>query len=273
MTYGIAPVAHALLIAPGADPPMKPRLAVLHVDAGNASSLYGYLKDRSGRRSPTSVDRSTKSTDDLGRSAGKSGAEIDKLSGRVRVLADVAPILGPSLAPVGALAIPAMSGLAEQFGFAATAAGVGVLAFQGVGDALKAMNKAGVEPTTANLQAAQMAMANISPAAQGLVRQLRSMIPEPHNLRDTAAEGLFPGMTEGLNSLESALPKVERIVGAVAGELGNLASDSGASLASPRWADFLDFLATDAPQPCKTWPRRPAAQVTRWLSCGWRSTH
>lgn len=37
------------LIPPGSnDPRIKPRVAILHVDAGNADSLYTYFRDRSG---------------------------------------------------------------------------------------------------------------------------------------------------------------------------------------------------------------------------------
>lgn len=46
---GICPFAKPLLIPAGEnDPPIKPRLAILHVDAGNAESLYLYFRDRSG---------------------------------------------------------------------------------------------------------------------------------------------------------------------------------------------------------------------------------
>jgi hypothetical protein len=43
------PVAKRLLIPPGSnDPRITPRVAILHVDAGNADSLYTYFRDRSG---------------------------------------------------------------------------------------------------------------------------------------------------------------------------------------------------------------------------------
>ncbi len=46
---GICPFAVKKLIPPGAnDPRIKPRLAILHVDAGNADSLYDYFRNRSG---------------------------------------------------------------------------------------------------------------------------------------------------------------------------------------------------------------------------------
>lgn len=45
----LCPFAEHLLIPPGAnDPRIIPRVAVLHVDAGDAESLYTYFRDRSG---------------------------------------------------------------------------------------------------------------------------------------------------------------------------------------------------------------------------------
>ena len=43
------PAAKHLLIEPGSnDPRIKPRVAVLHVDAGGAPSLFSYFRYRSG---------------------------------------------------------------------------------------------------------------------------------------------------------------------------------------------------------------------------------
>lgn len=39
---------HKLIPPPASDPRIKPRAAVLHVDAGGASSLFSYFRDRSG---------------------------------------------------------------------------------------------------------------------------------------------------------------------------------------------------------------------------------
>lgn len=45
----IIPFADELLIPPGSnDPRIKARIGILHVDAGNAESLYTYFRDRSG---------------------------------------------------------------------------------------------------------------------------------------------------------------------------------------------------------------------------------
>jgi hypothetical protein len=65
--------------------------------------------------------RSSKATDDFGRSVDRSRASIDQYSGRLTLLAQAAAALGPALLPVGAVGIPAVTGLAAQFGFAALA--------------------------------------------------------------------------------------------------------------------------------------------------------
>lgn len=49
MTKGLCPFADHLLIPPGPnDPPIRPRTAILHVDAGNAASLFRFFSRRSG---------------------------------------------------------------------------------------------------------------------------------------------------------------------------------------------------------------------------------
>ncbi len=208
----------------------------------NLNSLNG-----TAIRSSRGTTTITRDTDALTKSMDKGRSSIDQYSGRLSLLANLAGAIGPSLIPIAAVGVPAVAGLAAQFGFAALAGGTMIGAFQGVGDALTAMNKASLEPTAENLQAAKMAMEEISPAAQDMVTQLRHMGPAMKELRDTGASEMFPGFVEGLQSMETLLPTVRRIVGAVAGELGSIGADTGASLASDRWADFFTFLETDAP--------------------------
>ena len=59
--------------------------------------------------------------DRLGKSAQRNGAEIDRMSGRMRIFADVAAMFGPSLVPIGAAGIGALAGFTNQLGMAATA--------------------------------------------------------------------------------------------------------------------------------------------------------
>lgn len=203
------------------------RLQVLERDASGVGPAFAGLEDDSRRV----------------------GREVDQLSGRLAIARDALVTLGPAATPVAGVMVPALTGLASQAGFAALAGGTLAAAFQGVGGALKAMNKAQLEPTAANLQAARVAMAEIHPEAQAFVVRIRELIPALKDVRDEAAEGLFGGgLTASLDDIESLLPKAQRIVGAVAGELGSIAEDSAASLASDRWADFFVFLETEGPQ-------------------------
>lgn len=196
------------------------------------------------QRAFSDIDRaSTK----FGQGAEKSGAQIDRLSGRLRVLTDVATLLVPAGEAVGAVAVPAFTGLASQLGFAALAGGTAILAFQGIGNTLKLLNKASLDPTRENLDAAKVAMEKLSPAARKFAEEIRSLIPEVTRLRDIAAAGLFPGVVEGLQAMEAALPRVEGVVRAVSSALGDIAADTGKSLASDRWTPFLDFIAKEAP--------------------------
>ncbi|GAB3988888.1 hypothetical protein [Nocardioides marmoraquaticus] len=175
-------------------------------------------------------------------------SEIDRYSGRLRLFADLAAILGPSAVSIGAVALPAITGLAAQAGFAALAGGTLIGAFQGMGDALKAVNEAQLEPTAANLEKARLAMDRLSPAAQDLTQQLADLGPTLKGLRDLAATNMFPGISEGIEGLEGALPRVQNIVAEVSKAIGDIAADGGASLGSERWAEFFDFLAANAPE-------------------------
>lgn len=196
------------------------------------------------RRSVSDIDRPVS---DLGRSSNTASKEVDKLSGRMRIMADVAAILDPSLIPIGSVAVPAVAGLASQLGFAAVAGGTAILAFQGVGDALKALNDYQLSPTEAHLKSLQDKMSALGPAGRDFVRELQRLRPVLQDLQNVAQAGMFPGVTEGLKAMETALPKVEAVIAAVSKELGSIAADAGKSLASDRWTPFLDFIAREAP--------------------------
>lgn len=206
-----------------------------------ATTLERPIKSRDGMRGLAA------DVDSVGRSAQKTDKSINQLTGRLRLMADVAAILGPALAPIGAVGVAGIAGLANQLGAAALAGGTAILAFQGVGTALDAVNKARIEPTAANLEAARAALAELSPAAQDLVGKLQELRPALKGLRDAAAGGLFPGVIEGLDELETRIPEVERILSNVGSAMGSIFSDAANGLASSEWDDFFDFLATSVP--------------------------
>lgn len=212
-----------------------------------------------------------KDVDSLGKTAKRTEKDIDKLSGRLRILADVAAILGPTLAPIGAVSAAAIGGLASQLGFAAVGAGTAVLAFQGVGDALKALNKAELEPTAQNLEAARIEMERLSPAAADFAQKLMSLKPGLQELQGLAASGMFPGLARGLDGLESALPRVERLITAISTEVGNIAGDAGESLGSARWAPFLDFVAEEGPSALRDFATA-AGNTAHALAALWMGT-
>ncbi|MGH6978899.1 MAG: hypothetical protein ACRED4_06380, partial [Brevundimonas sp.] len=190
--------------------------------------------------SATQVDRLSKSSQGADRS-------INQLTGRIRLFADLAATLGPALVPLGGVALAGVAGLASQMGFAAIGAGVLVGSMQGLGDALSALNDYNLEPTTANLNKVEDALNGLTPAAADFAREAYGMLPALRAIRDAGAEALFPGLTESLDDLERLAPAVARIFESVGGALGDIAADGAASLASDRWADFFEFIATEAP--------------------------
>lgn len=182
----------------------------------------------------------------LDRSVDRSGRSIDQYSGRLRLFADAIATIGPATVPIGALAIPAMAGLSAELGFAALGAGTAVLAFNKFGEALAAVNKAHLDPTTTNLKNARAAMEKLSPAGQELVDKLRSMSGEFRSLRDAASEGLFPGVIESLDAFEVRLPQFQSIISSIATTMGEILAAGSESLASDRWDGFFNFLESEA---------------------------
>jgi hypothetical protein len=220
------------------------------------------------------VSKSTRTTsrdfDSLSTSAVRGSSSIDKLSGRLGILLKVAATLGPALIPLGAVGVAGVAGLANQFGFAAIAAGTAVIAFQGVGDALKAVNEAALEPTVANLEKARFALDALSPAGQALVGQLQEMRPLLIGLRDSAAGAFFPGLIDGLETLERLAPSLDAILTSVGSTLGDLFEAGAESLTSDRWADFFAVLAMNA-RPVLTDMASALGDVVHGLSELWEA--
>lgn len=190
--------------------------------------------------------------DHVGTSTRQVGPDIDRFSGRLRLFADAAAILGPSLVPIGAVAVPAITGLASQLGFAAVGMGSLVVAAQGVGDAMEAVNEAALEPTADNLRAAQEAMEKLGPEAQQFVARFQELRPVLSDVRDAAAAGWFPGLTEALDDVERIAPNLERIFRSVGEAGGGLAADLGDWFAGPEGQEFLSFIEAEAPRALET---------------------
>ena len=142
------------------------------VRAAAATKLLDHELAGLGRQSVVTSGQVTK-TETSTRTA---GSEIDRMSGRVKLLGHTLAAVGPAVVPIAGVAIPAVAGLTAELSFAVIAGGTAVIAFQGVGDALKTLSEARINPTAANLQKARQAMEQLSPAGQDLVRTLSGAV-------------------------------------------------------------------------------------------------
>ena len=172
--------------------------------------------------------------------------EIDTTNDRTAWLAQGILAIGPALSPIGAAAVPIFSGLVTQMTLAAGAAGVMVAGFQGVGDSLGALNDYQLEPTADNFNKLQLELEKIGPAGEEFVRFLDSVGPQFAELQMLSREGMFPGMEDGIESLLTMMPQLERVTTEVAQAIGELSSDAGEGLAGPRFREFFDYLERDA---------------------------
>lgn len=172
--------------------------------------------------------------------------EINTTNDRTAWLAQGIAALAPVAVSVGATAIPVVMGLGTQLGVAAGAAGVLALGMVGIGDGLKALNTFQLDPTVENLEKVRLEMEKLGPAGADFVRFLDEIGDQLSVLRMDARDGMFPGMTDGIEDLMSRLPEVRNIVSSIAEGIGELAADAGAGLAGPEFDEFFDFLETDA---------------------------
>lgn len=218
------------------------RMRVLGEQSDVASKAMAGVRAEAGRLNGSGND----SIVTVGRNSQRTSKELDTMSGRMGLLAEAAITLGPALIPIGAAAVPALAGLTAGFGAAAGAAGVAVLALNGVGDALKAIDTYQLEPTQKNLQAMRAEFDKLGPAGAEFARFLDSLEPELRTLQDAAREGMFPGVEAGIHNLLALLPQVRSIISSVATEMGNLTAEAGAGLAGDGFASFFDYLETDA---------------------------
>jgi hypothetical protein len=231
------------------------------IAAERANRLKTSLRDqaRAAVDAEQGLDGTASAADKSTRSIDRNASSIDKLSGRLAILARVGAVLGPTLAPIGGVAVAGVAALSAQLGFAVIGIGTLVTAFQGVGTAIEAVEKARLEPTVANLQAAREALKQLGPEAQQFVQAFSEFRPVLRDLRDSAAAGFFPGMTEALDDFERMAPQVEQILQAVGKVSGDLVADAAGSLAGPEWAEFLDFLEREAPKALDTMGRTVGA--------------
>lgn len=170
---------------------------------------------------------------------------INQLTGRLRLFADLAAILGPGAVTLGAGGVAGLVALVSQLGAAATGAGVAYLAVAGLGDGLKALNEYQLEPTQANLEKLNEEWRKAGPAGREFLLYLDSIEPKLRSLQMAARAGLLPGAEEGIAELMTALPEVRRYIRQVAETMGDLAADAGADLVGDGWEPFFDYVRSD----------------------------
>lgn len=173
--------------------------------------------------------------------------QIDRASGRLKLYLQLAAAAGPALVPIGAVAVPALTGLVNLLGGAAVGAGALVVAFQGIGDASKALTEYGLKPTAENAAKLQEAMAGLAPEARSFVMELQAMKPAFGALQDGVAGDFFGNFQGGLTELSGLLPEFQGILGDTAAAAGTAGREILTSLNSDRWAPFLGFVQREAP--------------------------
>lgn len=181
------------------------------------------------------------------RNTNQQSSSINQLTGRIGLLADLAIPTLSALTPIAATGAVGLAGLANAGAGLATVALTSVVAFQGVGDALKAIEAYELDPTAASLEKMQQAMSELAPQAQAFVVAWQDFQPTLDKLQESAAAGMFPGLTEALPQLEKVAPLFERILRRSGMTGGDIIADAADSLDSKRWKPFLRFLAEEMP--------------------------
>lgn len=171
---------------------------------------------------------------------------LDSADSRMGNLVQTALALGPALVPIGAAAVPAVAGLTAELAAAAGAAATAMLAFNGIGDGLKAVNDYHLEPTAKNFEKVRKALQELGPAGANFVMFLDDLRPKIDHLQNVARAGLFPGLEDGISHLLLRGPEVERIIGNIAGALGDIAAEGGEALSSDKFDGFFDYIEHEA---------------------------
>lgn len=172
--------------------------------------------------------------------------DIDTTNARGAWMAQGLLAVGPAAVTAGAVAVPALQALATQATIGGAAVGVLALGMVGLGDGLTALNRYQLEPTTANFEKLQLAMRKLGPDGADFVRTLDEVGSKLSVLRIDSRQGMFPGFTDGLNSLLERLPELRSVVQQLAAGIGELGADAGKSLASSEFDEFFWFLQTEA---------------------------
>jgi hypothetical protein len=89
------------------------------------------------------------------------------------------------------------------------------------------------------VQKLQQSMAGLPPAARNFVRFVVGLKPKLDSLRQTAAAGIFPGLTRGIRSAMQNFGVVRKVIASTASALGNLAEQAGKRIGGREWGRDL----------------------------------
>lgn len=109
-------------------------------------------------------------------------------------------------------------------------------AYQAVADAAF---EAGLDGA-ASMDPFVQAMAKLPPSAQEFVRFLIGLKPLLDQLKRTAADNLFPGLTDGLNNVVTMMPLADRLVGLFARTVGDAAREVSTLALDPSFRADLE---------------------------------
>jgi cell wall-associated NlpC family hydrolase/phage-related protein len=162
-------------------------------------------------------------------------------------------------------------------------------------DAARSLTKAqrdqreAIEGTTGAASSLNQKLAEMPPAAQHFARFLFGLRPKLKELQNTAAEGLLPGVEEGIKSALPLLPRLNTAVGGTASVMARAAQQAGRFLGSKAFgrdfakvadgnATFLGRMASSgmklfsalrhvmvAAQPFIDWLGKSAVGLATWI--------
>ena len=177
---------------------------------------------------------------------------INEMQKDASLLLDTIVGLGPAAVTAGTVAAGGLVALGGSLVTAGVGAGVLAGGLSGISDAVKALNKirlarlAGDDPSPADLDALQRAMATMSKSGQEFAKMIANdLIPGLEDLRNIAQDEMFPGFIDGLQDARELLPEVTDIVHSYAGAWGDLAREAGDALDDPFWHDYFDFIGDE----------------------------
>lgn len=193
------------------------------------------------------IGRFRQSVRDVRSAFGDIGRSIDTTNDRMAWMAQGFLALAPAAVPLAATIVPSLSALAMGATAAAGAVTTLLLGFNGIGDAMGALNDYQLEPTAQNLEKLQTAMADIGPEGVEFVRFLDQVGEQLSVLQtDARAGGMFSGMMDGIDSLMDRLPQVRDLVRQFSAGIGQLTREAGEGLGGDKFNAFFSYLQTDA---------------------------